>query len=176
MKYDDSLVVRAMAGDKEAFESLYRQIYEDMYRFAYFMLGNTDDATDAVSDAVTDMYITFGKLRNYKSFQLWSMKILWSKCKQKRKEYAVKSVEVSIEDSETICKESYEEEYIKNLDLQKQLLSLEEDERTIILLNIIYGFNGREIAKLLKIKPATVRSKKSRAFAKLRERMDEYGI
>lgn len=174
MKYDESLVVRAMAGESRAFEELYKQIYEDLYRFAYYMLGNKDDAIDAVSDAVTDMYKCFGYLKNYRSFSSWSMKILWTKCKQKRKEYINKKVESPLEEvPETAGYQS--DDYIDNLYLREQLMTLDEDERTIILLNVIYGYNSREIGKLMNLKHNTVRSKQSRALEKLRERMNDYG-
>ena len=52
------LVRRAKKGDAEAFADLYREIYQNLYRFALYMLGNPADAEDVVSDAVTDAWMT----------------------------------------------------------------------------------------------------------------------
>ena len=38
MSTNDSLAARARAGDAEAFAELYRQVYQDLYRFALYTL------------------------------------------------------------------------------------------------------------------------------------------
>ncbi len=172
MKCDDSLIKRAMAGDKGAFVSLYKQMYEDMYKFSYLMLGNREDAIDAVSDAVLDIYKNINKVRNVSAFYNWCMKILWAKCKQKRKEYFNKSVEY-LEELEATS-DFVKENSLENIYLKEELIKLDYDERTIILLKFLYGYNSREIAEIMKLKPTTVRSKQSRALEKLRERMVNY--
>ena len=54
---DDRLLVkRAKRGDVDAFAELYGKIYEKLYRFAFYMLKNAQDAEDAVSEAVTDAF------------------------------------------------------------------------------------------------------------------------
>ena len=59
------LVRRAKRGDIDAFAELYAGIYENMYRFALYTLRNTNDAEDAVSDAVTDAFASIRKLRSF---------------------------------------------------------------------------------------------------------------
>ncbi len=172
MKYDENLVKMAIASNSTAFEELYNQIHKDMYRFSFFMLGNKEDALDAVSDAVTDMYKYIGNLKSYKAFSSWAMRILWTKCKQKRKEYALKSNEVELKEALEV---SQSEDRIDNIYLKNELMALNEDERTIILLNVVYGYNSREISKLIHMKDSTVRSKQSRALKKMKERMSNYG-
>ena len=49
-----NLVLVAKKGDKDAFAQLYQHIYKDLYKFAYYVLKNDQDAQDAVSDAVMD--------------------------------------------------------------------------------------------------------------------------
>ena len=56
---NDVLVKKAVNGDKEAFTVLYAQIYIEMFKFACFMIGNSYEAEDAVSDAVMDMYLEY---------------------------------------------------------------------------------------------------------------------
>lgn len=56
MSTNDSLAARARAGDAEAFAELYRQVYQDLYRFALYTLKNPQDAEDAVGDAVADAF------------------------------------------------------------------------------------------------------------------------
>ena len=53
------------------------------------------------------------------------------------------------------------------------LMELENEERFIICLSVFEGYKGDEIAGILGLKPATVRSKKQRALAKLKEVIKE---
>ncbi|MBQ9700787.1 MAG: RNA polymerase subunit sigma-70, partial [Lachnospiraceae bacterium] len=73
------IIKKAQNGDDSAFASLYESVYEDMYRMAYYMLGQREDAEDAVAEAVLDMYRYIRQLKRAGSFKSWAMKILWVK-------------------------------------------------------------------------------------------------
>jgi RNA polymerase sigma-70 factor (ECF subfamily) len=45
-------VERAKAGDKAAFEAIYRRYERQIYSFIYRMMGNPDDACDLTQDCV----------------------------------------------------------------------------------------------------------------------------
>ena len=49
---EPDLIRRAKRGDIKAFSQLYARIYKDLYRFALYMTRHTQDAEDAVSEAV----------------------------------------------------------------------------------------------------------------------------
>ena len=52
---DEKLLARqASAGDKEAFAALYMRYRDDLYRYAYFRLGNEEDVRDAVSACIVE--------------------------------------------------------------------------------------------------------------------------
>ena len=72
MPANRDLVAAARAGDKEAFGALYAAIYTDLYKFAYYLLKNEEDAKDAVSDAVMDAYAGISKLRSEEAFKAWT--------------------------------------------------------------------------------------------------------
>ena len=57
-------VLLARNGDTAAFCKLYEQYYKDMYRFAYYMLGNAEDAEDVISDTVLDAFTGIRGLKN----------------------------------------------------------------------------------------------------------------
>ena len=79
MPANRDLVAAARAGDKEAFGALYAAIYTDLYKFAYYLLKNEEDAKDAVSDAVMDAYAGISKLRSEEAFKSWMFHILSAK-------------------------------------------------------------------------------------------------
>ena len=52
----------------EQFLELYEPVYKDMYRLAYYYLGNAQDAEDAVSETVLKAYEKFASLRKKEAF------------------------------------------------------------------------------------------------------------
>ena len=63
MEENRELVKQAKLGKKEAFAELYETVYEDMYRFALYVLKDRDDAEDAVAETVADAFESIWKLR-----------------------------------------------------------------------------------------------------------------
>ena len=90
---DDRLLVkRAKRGDVDAFAELYGKIYEKLYRFAFYMLKNAQDAEDAVSEAVTDAFEGIRGLKREESFANWMYQIVANKCRRKMREYCRRTV------------------------------------------------------------------------------------
>lgn len=164
MPANRDLVAAARAGDKEAFGALYAAIYTDLYKFAYYLLKNEEDAKDAVSDAVMDAYAGISKLRSEEAFKSWMFQILSAKCKRKLKEYATHGHNSPLEDAEDLTVSGKEE----SLEIKSAFESLSDEERTIISMNVFGGYDSGEISKILKMNRNTVRSKQSRALSKLK--------
>lgn len=167
---DEELVERAKTGDEKAFSKLYESVYVDMYKYAYYMLGNTQDAEDIVSDTVMDMYTGIGKLRNNSLFRQWTFKILSNKCKRKRKSYLHKNISLDSE-IKTLPNEMEQDIELKH-DLEQAFQILSIEERTVVSLAVFGGYKSNEIGEILDIKAATVRSKLSRALAKMQQKLE----
>ena len=160
-----------MIRDAEVFTRLYSEVSKDLYRLALYFLKNKEDAEDIVSEAVLDAYRQIESLRDDSLFRNWIVKILTNKCRMKLKEYALSQEEVSdnvteLSDERT-KREAYNAEF-NSLELKEMLMELENEERFIICLSVFEGYKGDEIARILGLNPATVRSKKQRALAKLK--------
>lgn len=162
------LVKRAKQGDTEAFASLYAEIYENMYRFAFYTLRNTCDAEDVVSEAVMDAFASIRKLRSEEAFKSWIFQILSNKCKDKLREYRKKTYELDDEVSEKQSILGPEDGAI----VRKSFFDLEDEERIIIGMHLFCGYKSREIAEILHMNENTVRSKESRGLKKLAVRLE----
>lgn len=151
------------------FEQYYRQVYQDLYRFALYTLGNPQDAEDAVSEAVVDAYQGFQKLRNQESFRPWIFKILSVKCKRKLKEYVNKTLELgdSFED-----KSQREWNIEESQDVRDAFFTLNKEERLIVAMSVFGGYNSREMGEILRLREGTVRSKLSRALDKMQKKLE----
>lgn len=166
MSEQQNLVSAAKKGDREAFGELYRQSYEDLYKFAFYVLKNEQDAQDAVSDAVADAWAGIGRLREDGAFRGWMFKILSAKCKRRLKSYVARNQIAPLEDAELLAGEEGEKELA--MDLKQAFSQLSDEERLIVSLTVFGGYDSGEIAKMLKLNRNTVRSKHSRALAKLK--------
>ena len=102
----------------------------------------------------------------------------------KRKEYLNKSEEYSDsvvqeeDENEPDNKKTgkFEDDTYTRVDLQNALNNISEEDREIIILSAVYGYNSKEIGELKNMKSSSVRSRLSRALDKLKERMVAYEI
>lgn len=169
--FTEIIVRQARDGDIYAFQVLYEDIYKDMYRMAYYLLQNKEDAEDAVSEAVFDMYKSIAGLRKCDSFKAWAMKILSVKCKLKMKEYSLRHGK---EKEELDCDsgQDVEGQIVLRTDIMKAMSILSEEEQVIVVCSAVAGMSSEEVGSITGLKSATVRSKLSRALVKLRSRLE----
>lgn len=165
--HDLELVRRARRRDAEAFALLYGKIYKELYKFALYTLRNPQDAEDAVSEAVTDAFAGIGGLRNEEAFRSWMFRILSNKCKRRIRGYQDRMEELPEELAEKGM------DFTEGSAVRDAFWRLSGEERLIISLHLFGGYKSREIAELLDMKDGTVRSKESRALAKLAVMLQE---
>lgn len=143
------------------FLELYEPIYKDMYRLAYYYLGNAQDAEDVVSETVLKAYEKFASLRKKEAFKSWIFAILVNQCMTFLRKKAARGT------SELVEEPSFEPS-LEDITVVKDLLAvLSEEERQIVVLSVFGGYKGEEIARILHIKHGTVRTKYRRALKKM---------
>ncbi len=156
------LVSAAKKKDTNAFSKLYKLVYMDLYKFAFYTLKNKEDAEDIVSDTVLSAFHSINKLRKNSSFKYWIFKILTNKCKSKLKEYSKEKLLPLDNNIEFLHKDLSESNDLKNA-----FSTLSSEERLMISLSIFAGYTSIEISKILKVNANTVRSKISRGLKKM---------
>jgi RNA polymerase sigma-70 factor (ECF subfamily) len=164
---EKSLILKAKAGDKEAFCALYGLYKDRLYRYAFYRLQNEEDAKDAVSDCVLSAFTQIGQLKKAEAFPAWLFRILYCCCASIIKAQARQRSSESFDDLENTLSSDFQSE-IEKTELQQALLVLDENERDIVLLSVIGGFNSREIGKMTDMTAGAVRSKLSRSLKKMR--------
>ena len=159
----------------ERFMELYQTVYRDLYRLAYYYMGNPEDAEDAVQDTALSAYEHFGSLKKEASFRFWIFRILVNCCKKSLKKRGRRELpmeepqEVQEADGGCLMTQAETLEFLK---------ILSEEERLIVVLTVFGGYKGDEIAGLLRRNHSTIRSKYRRALKKLEQelvREDESG-
>ena len=66
----------------------------------------------------------------------------------------------------------HELDYEQHFDVKEAFARLEEEERMILSYSVFAGQGSEEIAQMLEMNAATVRSKKSRALGKMRKMLE----
>lgn len=165
------LVRQAKQGNADAFASLYQEVYEDLYRFAVYILKDPVDAQDAVSETVTDAFASIRRLRKEGAFKGWIFRILSAKCKRKLKEYANRTIELSAEMSEQLAAPGTVGDAAEHVQVRMLYRELPPEDRMILAMHLFAGYTSREIAKQLHMNENTVRSRESRALKKMKEKM-----
>lgn len=174
------LVEASKRQNTDAFAKLYEMIYQDMYKYAYYMLANEQDTEDIVADTVMTAFESIKKLKDSALFRSWIFKILSNKCKMKRKQYAKQHAVIAWHRADTAVKgketAAQEVDYAGREVLKKAFLTLTEEEQAIVSAYIFGGFKGEEIAAGLGLKHSTVRSKYRRSLQKLQKELDIGGV
>lgn len=171
-----ALVKQAKLGDAHSFATLYEMIYQDLYRTALYILKSPEDAENVVSDTVMDAYAGLGRLRDDSAFRGWIFRILDNKCNRYIREYVKRRELESDVPMETVENTAPAFDYMmKNVE-DKELVRdafsvLSEEEKRIVTLTVYGEYDSSEVAGIMGLNRNTVRSKYSRALAKMRRRL-----
>lgn len=163
-KTDWIFVQQAKKGDSHAFAKLYEIYYKDLYHFALYYTKDSITAEDAVSSAVLKAFEQLHKLRKNDAFKSWLFQITANECKK-----LLKQKSIYLNDASWQEPAAAEDGYLTP-EIQDELSQLSEPERRVITLSVFGGYTSREIAGILKKREGSIRSIKSRALAKLREK------
>jgi RNA polymerase sigma-70 factor (ECF subfamily) len=171
-----ALVKQAKLGDAHSFAMLYEMIYQDLYRTALYILKNPEDAENVVSDTVMDAYAGLGRLRDDSAFRGWIFRILDNKCNRILREYVKRREMETDVPLETVASTTgtfdYMMQNVEDKDLVRDAFSvLTEEEKRIVTLTVYGEYDSSEVAGIMGLNRNTVRSKYSRALAKMRRRL-----
>jgi RNA polymerase sigma-70 factor (ECF subfamily) len=73
-------IERAKAGDKAAFEAIYRRYERQIYSFIYRMMGDADDADDLTQDCFVKAFTALAATRDDTNVSAWLHRIAANAC------------------------------------------------------------------------------------------------
>jgi RNA polymerase sigma-70 factor (ECF subfamily) len=82
---DAALVARTLAGDLDAYAALMSRYRDAFGRYAIHMLGNREDAQEAMQDSFVRAYRALGTCREPDRFGAWLFRILVNRCRTVRR-------------------------------------------------------------------------------------------
>jgi RNA polymerase sigma-70 factor (ECF subfamily) len=143
---DLELLTRSRYGDQAAFTELMKSHEQQVFAIAYRILGDRNDAADAVQDTFINVYRRSESFRGDSAFSTWLYRI------------AVPEV------ADTVALHS---------DLAKALAQLPEDYREAVVMFDIGGIPYEEIAATTGAALGTVKSRISRGRRRLAELLEQ---
>ncbi len=177
---DESQVIRrAKEGDENAFEQLVAAYEKKIYNLAYRTCQNAQDAMDITQEVFLRVFRAIGGFKEESSFSTWIYRIASNMCIDFARRCAKNntvSLTVFDEDGEMSDMEIADDTYTPEVfyekteirrEIEKGLRRLSPEHRHIIVLRDINGLSYLEIAGILRLEEGTVKSRLSRARAKL---------
>jgi RNA polymerase sigma-70 factor (ECF subfamily) len=166
---DEELVSRARAGDREAFEELVAA-HTPAARRTATLLGAGADAEDVVQDAFVKAYRKLAEYRGDSSFRSWLLAIVANetrnlhRSRQRRAGAFERAANLAAAPADELTTEDREE-------LLAAVAELPEADRDVIAYRYLLDLSEAETAQALDWPRGTVKSRTSRALAKLRTRL-----
>lgn len=175
----------AQRGNVAAFNELVLAHQTTVYNVALRTLGSPEDAADATQDAFVSAFRAMREFRGG-SFKAWVLRIAVNACYdilRRRQRRPSSSLEVVLEGGETdpgladrrIGPERAALASETAAAIQAALLTLTDEQRTLVILCDVQGLSYEEAAEATGAALGTVKSRLSRARARLRDLLAERG-
>lgn len=184
---DEALVRLAQGGDTRAFDELVRRYQDRVYRLSFKILRHEQDAAEALQDAFLS---AFRGIRNFKvesTFSTWLYRIATnaSLMKYRKRREGHVSLDQSqsdrAEDNEAMQVPDWTTQPLQDLldsetrkVMEESVERLPEDLRTVFLLRDVEELSNAEVAEILELTVAAVKSRLHRARIMLRDRLSRY--
>jgi RNA polymerase sigma-70 factor (ECF subfamily) len=155
----------------QRYESLVDALYQDVFRYAYWICKNRPLAEDLVQETFLRAWRSLDSLQNDKAAKAWLFTILRRENARLYERYRPDLVDI---EEQSIPDSSFAEpdEAMDQELLHKAINRLESDYRDPLLLQVIGGFSGKEIAEILNLNSNTVMTRLFRARSKLKKEFD----
>ncbi|MFZ8851629.1 MAG: RNA polymerase sigma factor [Armatimonadota bacterium] len=169
----------------EEFEKLVKANRDALYRIAYRLTGNRDDAEDLLLEALTEAWESFNHFQKGTEFVQWVATIMthtFLDWQRKNSHYEFVSLDEPSEEDEEPLELPDETDDPEELALRREfwkaakkaLDELPPEFRTVVALVDMEGLSYEEAAKILNCPIGTVRSRLHRARTILREKLKDW--
>lgn len=176
---DRALARQAALGDRDAFAQIFRRHAAAMFRYALRMLdGNTDDAEEAVQEALAKAWEHLPQFRGESALRTWLFTITANvilAARRRRRPVAIDDDLLSaIPDAAATSPPAVLQGSELRHALERALAELPWRQRGVWLLREVEGLSYTEIAEVLETTPAVVRGQLHRARRTLAVRMVQW--
>jgi RNA polymerase sigma-70 factor (ECF subfamily) len=169
---DADLLAAHVAGDRYAFEELFYRHHRQLYRLAHITSRNHEDAADALQDAMLSAHRSAARFRHDASVSSWLYRIVVNACLDRLRRN--KSHPTTALEGDAYPVGDPTPRVDTALVIERALMRLPVEQRAAVVAVDMQGFSVAETAQLLGVAEGTVKSRCSRARAKLAETLDYF--
>jgi len=170
---DQQIVDLVKEGKVDAFGQLVARYEKPVFRLAWSMLTNWNDAEDAAQEAFIRAYRNLSRYREMRTFWAWLRRITVNVCLNRARPASLASLE-EIDESrccvgDPVCEAVMSAE--EGRDLRRMVHELPYPYRSVLVLKYLEGMSYAEIAEALDETLSNVQVRIHRAKKMLRQRM-----
>jgi RNA polymerase sigma factor (sigma-70 family) len=163
------LVVRAQAGDLDAFSALTAGRTDRLFAAARLILRHDEGAADAVQDALLQAWLDLRGLRDPDRFDAWLHRLLVRACyRAARRRRDREVVEIKVASTAYSVTSDAQRAVAVNDQLDRGFRRLSPEQRAVIVLHHYLGLSLVESAEILAIPLGTMQSRLNRATQAMR--------
>jgi RNA polymerase sigma-70 factor (ECF subfamily) len=171
---DRAIIQQVLAGDAEAFARLVDRHYDRCARIAFRILGNREDAEEAIQDTFLRAFRALESYEDRERFSAWLTRILVNQCRTMWSRTQLREAvfsDVELKDAELFA--GAEEHEGAWPDLEHALAQLPAEQREAIVLRYTDDLTYEEMARVTGAGESALKMRVQRAFARLRALLTE---
>jgi len=153
------------------YEALVKALHGDLYRYAYWLCHEKQVAEDLVQETFLRAWRALDSLKDEKAAKSWLITILRRENARRfeRKRFEMSEYEeATITDTQAISNE----QNIENDWLREKISQLPPEYSEPLVLQVLGGFSGEDIASMLNLNKNTVMTRLFRARNQLKEALE----
>ncbi len=153
------------------YEALVKALHGDLYRYAYWLCRDKQVAEDLVQETFLRAWRALDSLKDEKAAKSWLITILRRENARRfeRKRFDMGEFdEANITDTQSLSNE----QDMENQWLRDKIAQLPMEYSEPLVLQVLGGFSGEDIAKILKLNKNTVMTRLFRARNQLKEAIE----
>ena len=168
----NNLLVQIQQQDENSFNKLYEIMHKGIFAFAYSYVQSKEDAEDIMQDTFIKVKINCQSYIPKTNASAWIIQIAKNLCL----DFLRKKSRVILTDNEIVGQEKFENQS-KDFEMMNLLnVTLDEIDRQIVVLHVVFNYKAREISKMMNIPLGTVLWKYNKSIKLLNKKLkEEYG-
>src|ERR1700736_5324519 len=176
---DSGLIARAQRGDASAYEEIVQRYQQIAFRTAYVVTRSTADAEDAAQEGFVKAFRALDRFRLGADLRPWLLRIVANEARNRvrssgrREQLALRLAEGFRPGDAAQSPEAVAVAAEDHHRLLALVNALSEEDRLVITTRYFLELSGEETAAALGIPEGPVKSRVSRALARLRTRVEE---
>lgn len=166
-----ALIQHALAGDASAWGELMRAHQEAVFRLAYLLLGDPDDAEDVAQETFLRAWKYLTRFDTTRAFRPWLLSIASNLASNRRRSagrYFAALTRAFRDEPKPVMIDEQSSQHTEAQDLWEAVKQLNVQDQQIIYLRYFLDLSVGETAEVLQVAEGTVKSRLSRALEKLR--------